>query len=283
MHRCLQVPEIISLICIEISGDKPLAITSHTSLAALAQTCKFFQDPALDELWKAQSSLKPLLRCFPADALAKDKQGRLLFYRPLERRDWSRVLFYAPRIKVLTSKINTVTRQFPAPEYDFADISVWQMLAISKPPSLKHFLPNLRSLAWHESQDATSPFIILLLAPTVTHLDFWTKTTAAESPLLLSVVPSLHELCPLLEHIQLLGQTTPTGIRIVSEMVSQWNSLRQIDIDTLNPRALLHLANMPTLEILRIWGAYQLGEVRWTGDELFPVLRQLILRNPNMT
>ncbi|KAJ6533966.1 hypothetical protein DFH09DRAFT_932442, partial [Mycena vulgaris] len=37
-------------------------------LSALARTCRAFQDPALDILWRNQESLVPLLSCIPFDA-----------------------------------------------------------------------------------------------------------------------------------------------------------------------------------------------------------------------
>ncbi|KAF7328124.1 hypothetical protein MVEN_02569400 [Mycena venus] len=71
MHRGLQILEIVELLCAELAGDLPrygFGPPACRHLAALARTCKTFQDPALDLLWSHQkNTMMNLLMCMPND------------------------------------------------------------------------------------------------------------------------------------------------------------------------------------------------------------------------
>ena len=62
MHPCLNVDEILRLLAhvLVASGAK-------TTAGALASCRKTFEEPMLDELWRTQDRLIPLLKCFPRD------------------------------------------------------------------------------------------------------------------------------------------------------------------------------------------------------------------------
>ena len=62
MHPCLSVDEILRLLAHVL-----VASGANTAAVALASCCKTFEEPMLDELWRAQDRLTPLLRCFPRD------------------------------------------------------------------------------------------------------------------------------------------------------------------------------------------------------------------------
>jgi hypothetical protein len=62
MHRCLLIPEIVCLVCLELRNEHPDA-----SLAAFAQTCLVFSEPALNALWYELYDLQPLVKCMPRD------------------------------------------------------------------------------------------------------------------------------------------------------------------------------------------------------------------------
>ena len=76
MHACLSVYEIIRIVAKELvtSGAK-------ASVVALASSCKSLEDPVLDELWRTQDRLLPLLKSFPGDVWKVEKSG---FVSPLE-------------------------------------------------------------------------------------------------------------------------------------------------------------------------------------------------------
>ena len=67
MHTCLQVDEILRLLAWELVGSEAKA-----TAVALACSCKSFEDPALDTLWKIQERLPPLLESLPRDVWGDD-------------------------------------------------------------------------------------------------------------------------------------------------------------------------------------------------------------------
>ena len=71
MHRCLLVPEILYQIFDFLLPRQ----TNASTLIALAITCKAFQHPALDILWKdLDDPLLPLVQCLPRDLWEKNDQ-----------------------------------------------------------------------------------------------------------------------------------------------------------------------------------------------------------------
>jgi hypothetical protein len=71
MHRCLDIPEIVTEIFRAVQG-----VTRQRSylktLSSLAVTKQGFSDVALDLLWESQTSLAPLVACLPADAVSRE-------------------------------------------------------------------------------------------------------------------------------------------------------------------------------------------------------------------
>ena len=65
-HRCPLIPEIVTHIFKNLLDD-----SEYSSLCQLARTTKSFTEPALDLLWRSQSSLAPLVCCLPDDAIYK--------------------------------------------------------------------------------------------------------------------------------------------------------------------------------------------------------------------
>lgn len=65
MHHCLQITEILINIFESYNGcDRNQS--KHT-LLQLALVCKMFHEPALDVLWKFQSSFSTLVKTLPPD------------------------------------------------------------------------------------------------------------------------------------------------------------------------------------------------------------------------
>lgn len=64
MHRCLQILEMVEMVCFQFD---PYPSRDVKDLASLARTCTIFQGPALDVLWKVQRTLMNLVRCMPTD------------------------------------------------------------------------------------------------------------------------------------------------------------------------------------------------------------------------
>ena len=62
MHRCLCVDEIVRLVAQELVDADEWA-----TAAALACSCKSFENPVLDTLWTIQCDFIPLLKTLPED------------------------------------------------------------------------------------------------------------------------------------------------------------------------------------------------------------------------
>ncbi|KAI6006302.1 hypothetical protein F5J12DRAFT_913258 [Pisolithus orientalis] len=77
MHACLLVPDILYLIIGFLEGDGyRSSFISYKDVARLARTCKAFKDPALDALWRTQSSLSPLVMCLPSRFWTRGNRSR---------------------------------------------------------------------------------------------------------------------------------------------------------------------------------------------------------------
>ena len=67
MHPCLSVDEILRLLARILARSE-----AKTTVVTLACCCKTFEEPMLDELWRAQERLIPLLKCFPQDVWMRE-------------------------------------------------------------------------------------------------------------------------------------------------------------------------------------------------------------------
>ncbi|EIW79913.1 hypothetical protein CONPUDRAFT_166584 [Coniophora puteana RWD-64-598 SS2] len=95
MHPCLQVAELTAHI---ISFISP----STAALTHLAQTCKAFEEPALNALYYEVHSFGNFLMCLPQDLW--EKSGRMLnFRRAMLLDDWKVLQKHARRVRVLHS------------------------------------------------------------------------------------------------------------------------------------------------------------------------------------
>ncbi|KDQ62058.1 hypothetical protein JAAARDRAFT_29959 [Jaapia argillacea MUCL 33604] len=175
MHRCLQVPEILSLIFLQVEQEPG----GKKTLAALARTCHAFHDPALDVLWYEQQDFSTLLKCMPSDLWNESRIDRhtprliLKFRRSMLPDDWARFSNHASRIRVLhlgtqflvssaTSRVIHLT---------LVDLEVFRLLSIYRP--LGVLLPNLRHLHWSYSLEETFPYIHLFPHANLSGLDIW--------------------------------------------------------------------------------------------------------------
>ncbi|KAI6003134.1 hypothetical protein EDD15DRAFT_1468670 [Pisolithus albus] len=106
MHACLRIAEILDLIIGFMVDDThepdKFCGIRHQDLARLARTCKAFKDPALDVLWRTQSSLSPLIRCLPSRLrTTKRYWGRRVVSLRKEpsHEDWFSLQRYSHRIR----------------------------------------------------------------------------------------------------------------------------------------------------------------------------------------
>ena len=67
MHRALEIPEILFIIC--SFADRPCR---KGDVLRLALTCRGFLEPALDVLWREVYNLEHFLKCFPSDVWTQE-------------------------------------------------------------------------------------------------------------------------------------------------------------------------------------------------------------------
>ncbi|KAK6978000.1 hypothetical protein R3P38DRAFT_3120393 [Favolaschia claudopus] len=153
MHRCWNVPEILGLIFENFSAETP---SGSRALSQLAVTCLDFSEPALDALWRKQTSFVPLLRCLGETWHGVEEDvplTRFVVAGIVLPEDWDRVLFYTNRIKFLDI----------APVDDNGlSLEVLELLSTSVP--VKYLMPNLQHRSW-------VPYLRLFLGPKLTSIE----------------------------------------------------------------------------------------------------------------
>ncbi|KAF8844218.1 hypothetical protein BDN67DRAFT_811638 [Paxillus ammoniavirescens] len=121
MHNALRIQEILSNIFNRVCTDQDGSEWQpnlNPSLAALARTCRAFQEPGLDALWFQLDDLTPLLKCLTQDVWVlsvtlQTSQCRtevIGIRRPLSESEWGILQGYTRRIRVIAS-INSPTGQ----------------------------------------------------------------------------------------------------------------------------------------------------------------------------
>ncbi|KAJ7135856.1 hypothetical protein C8R44DRAFT_869554 [Mycena epipterygia] len=268
MDRSLGILEIVEMICGHVrDGTRGTnRTTSHstwwTDLAALARTCKIFHHPAVDMLWRVQYDLKNLIRCMPSDAWREDLEaGVLRFLRPITREDWERPLLYAARVRFLTIS-------------HCAGSSLQFLETINFPLPQDCLFPNLRCLSWSTLKRELYSHVPVLLGPQITKISL-SLGDSVEQCKFLSYLP---ERCPELQHVSLVGYYSHIGLagRSVSPCVRRFTKIKALAVDTIDQPAFEHLAQLETLEYLRLQEAKgDISHWQYSKQPPFPTLRRL--------
>ncbi|KAJ7160612.1 hypothetical protein C8R43DRAFT_920477 [Mycena crocata] len=260
MHRCLNILEILSLICCEAGSSKK-------TLASFAMTCKSFTEPALDVIWAYQDTLANLLRCMPNGLWdMSDDQGNMSLNRAVSPSDWDRFFFYSRRVKSFRFDDRYQTRDYPTcPKF-------LETLYLCLPGST--VFPDLRTLRWCSYRDsATLPAIRMFLSPHLESLGVY----VLESPAHLSLLSIIAAQCPLLKDVEIECSEDLTEQRqTFSAFTTGLHYLETLDVPSLDEVALDHLARLPKLTSLRLENQGQINNfpASLTADEvLFPSLR----------
>ncbi|KAF8142805.1 hypothetical protein K438DRAFT_1877402 [Mycena galopus ATCC 62051] len=236
MHRSLQIPEVVALICREVAESWESEYRSRSSktlatFAALARTCKGFSStsPALDLLWMYQSSLMPLLKCMPGDVWDEDDDGSIR--RPVTPADWERPLAYSHRVRSFRYKDRDHSY---SPEF-------FDALRLCLPGP--HLFPNIEYLEWFVSDPASTSFspVRLFLGPQLTSI------LGSYEP---SRCPGLREVAISLDDEIELGGSSQNSC--LSLFVRGLGRLETLDMPYLDRAAMEHLARLPTFTSLRL-------------------------------
>ncbi|KAJ7222728.1 hypothetical protein B0H12DRAFT_1269419 [Mycena haematopus] len=245
MHWSLCIPEIVSLIFYETlsESEQSLDNLNHESartLAGLARTCKAFRDPALDLLWKSQSTVMNVLNCMPDDiweVLDDIDTEEIRLKRPVLPSDWERPLIYACRVRHFEYQ----SSHSSCPD----SAAFYEMLRMCLPP--KFLFSNIESLVWETSDAAMVPHFRLFIGPRLTSLMVSTFQSAAH----LSLLPALAMQCPLLRQVCVLTlDGLPGRCETVSFLVKQLTHLESLEVPCLDAAALDHLAKRPALDFV---------------------------------
>ncbi|KAH7910311.1 hypothetical protein BJ138DRAFT_1009053 [Hygrophoropsis aurantiaca] len=243
MHRALTISEIVHEIFSYLSepGGRYLDAAhkhsvGHTTLAALAVTCRTFVEPALAERWRKLRGLDSLISLFPRDVWETYDPNDLDFARFPSNDEWVRFESYTSRIR----EIKISRGAFKAMVNVMATLS----LKYHSNPS-QYLFPNLQTLSWHSRCKTEFPFVHLFFPPLLRclTLGFEGDDTMASRLLLL-----FNHQCPMLTQLRLSGTVSITHTPAVSR--AQLISLQCGQIDT---SALKYLANSATLKNLSVY------------------------------
>ncbi|KAJ7144146.1 hypothetical protein C8R44DRAFT_865126 [Mycena epipterygia] len=247
MHRALQIPELVDMICSQISPEEPgnSSDSGSSELATLARTSKIFQDDALNGLWRRQYTFAYILRCMPEDLWNRPVRAGhvddLNITRPIAPADWERPLFYLNRVKSLD-----LSRA-----EDLPSERLFETLSLCLPA--EHLFPNLKTLSWTYVDAPLFPYIRILLGPKITTIEINLTTTMSH----LSLIPTLALRCPHLTDVQVSYEYGPIPFygqirRSVSLFVRGLKRIRRLRVNDLDQPALEHLAALPTLTSLAL-------------------------------
>ncbi|KAJ7479595.1 hypothetical protein FB451DRAFT_1031889 [Mycena latifolia] len=228
MHRCLDVAELVDLIC---------SYSSRGSLAALARTCKTLQGSALDRLWHDQYTLRNILGCMPPGLLdSSDALQRLL--RPIVAADWRRAIKYAGRVRSL----------FILAFDDIMLGDVLPALSLSLPGNC--LFPNLRDLEWYPYEDE-SLYMRILLTPTIRDISFSCSASYNE----LSLLPALARTCTALKRLAIRMDCELDSVpkrSAMSDFLQMLRCTESLRLDIPDFAALEHIGRLSTLTDLTI-------------------------------
>jgi hypothetical protein len=75
---------MITEIFLQICNEQVLP---GATLAAMAQSCRTFEEPALSTLWHTQNSIGPIMGCLPDD-LWVEQSGAKFMVNPVDALTW---------------------------------------------------------------------------------------------------------------------------------------------------------------------------------------------------
>ncbi|KAJ7218206.1 hypothetical protein C8J57DRAFT_1395394 [Mycena rebaudengoi] len=248
MHRCLHILEIVEMICSEFEQPP----RNVHPLASFARVCKDFEGPALDVLWKNQTTVMNVVRCLPADlfdTVDLPHWGRrrvsMQLRRPVLVADWERPLFYARRVKRFTFHLVLGS---DVPE------NIFEVLNLCLPGD--HLFPNLEALYWF-SATINFPFIRLFLSPRITDIAILCLSRSH-----LSILSTLGCKYPALKHVSISfgvdimesQAVMADGILSISAFVRGLEGIESLGLHILDQETLECVGHFPTLKSLQLQG-----------------------------
>ncbi|KAJ7052010.1 hypothetical protein C8F01DRAFT_1172729 [Mycena amicta] len=247
MHRCLQIPEILLQV---VAHYQP---HDKRTLAALARTCRLFEGPAADQLWREPGSatLRYILGCFTADlfeTVTVSGKLTLRLLRPVLLSDWERPRRYCDRVRVYACGYNYQSTPFREDE-------TLSLLLIWLPDGF--LFPKLENLVLEFVLSGDQHLTLLLfrhlLSPRLKSIDFRTPT-----PLVLSVLPAITQRALTLTELRFgkmpANPYTPADHATIFSFVRSLNHIRHLTIPALDRDTFIHVARLDSLQELDVEG-----------------------------
>ncbi|KAJ7610610.1 hypothetical protein DFH06DRAFT_1374261 [Mycena polygramma] len=251
MHQKLHMEEILDLIFDhldnypDLRGLKIFGFKPEKTWAALARTCRTFQNPALNALWSVQRSLAPALSCFPDDLWDRttDSKSFLGFRRPLTLADWERPMLYWTRIRSFRiNSLDTVQISPDAIEWLDPDPASFPVVGVFLSPRLSSISLDPTCFATHSS------FLSTLSAnhPDLTNVDFRGKYRVYRGPGIIQSISASSSLRISNVNAQILERVT--GVPYLKTLdITELMSLESFPLGNgVDPR-------FPCLEELSLW------------------------------
>ncbi|EIW81627.1 hypothetical protein CONPUDRAFT_165716 [Coniophora puteana RWD-64-598 SS2] len=249
MHRALQTPEITLLIADQVSefvrskkyDDVPTAAVK-ADLLHFALACQIFRDPALNLLWCVLETVRPLLRCLPAD-LWEDNDGvfTLRNHRNLQEEDFALFREYGRKVRAIRG--DWEDGMFPNVDRD-------SLRTINDRPWSRTLLPNLKCLSTEITHEMQLPEIKMLMVPSLMEIhlmqgDYWPEGK-------LAIVSALPQYCPNLAELS-ISYYPEEQLYEFSQAIRGLNHLEELWTDFVpDLSAIQHLANLPSFKSLHV-------------------------------
>ncbi|KAF7327251.1 hypothetical protein MKEN_00302400 [Mycena kentingensis (nom. inval.)] len=240
MHHCLRIPEIVHLVVAEAYGSKE----GLKTLAALARTCRFFEGPALDEMWKrpGHKTLLYIVRTFPGGLFTIDNDFNITLIAGVREDHWERPLRYCRRIREFTFS-------------DEAQIDILRNLCLWLPEDV--LFPNLRQLHFRAAGSlgvSETNLLRQLIPPGLCSL-----RVTKPSRQILSILPfitrrirSLHSL-NFDPYSLLFDSASPSATPALSMFICCFAALQTLFLPVVDRKILRHIAKLPNLCELELW------------------------------
>ncbi|KZP11750.1 hypothetical protein FIBSPDRAFT_898746 [Athelia psychrophila] len=293
MHRCLQVEELVSLICEEVYHDnnKKDESKSIVHLRNLALTARTFLEPALNILWRSLHSLDHLFMVLPRDTWKEtepmpisrldDDDGRIRLalrtHRYLKREDLDRYRFYKQKIKELVLSDEAVCVKVANETCWTALRHAFQMFYPSE-----SYLPRPCILdygAYFDDEEAWRRYD--LVSKNLKSLKIQDRHPADVNGPILMMISTLSSRAPMLEDLNVLGITNKhLRTELLPSLVGQKNLRSFTCNNPITSEFATTLGSLPHLKKLscRLPGAsFSLSLPRHPGQRPFPSLHSISL------
>ncbi|KAJ7744107.1 hypothetical protein B0H16DRAFT_1727382 [Mycena metata] len=270
MHRALEIPELVELICAELAA---ISLPDRSrDLNSVARVNRRFSEPALDWLWKTQNGISNVLGTMGDDLWEFDPPGQpnsVRVLRDIRPEDWVRFQVYAPRIQTFSwidIRGDPTTGTWSA---------VFALLTASLLP-LDHLLPNLKVLNWAVTVGSYFPYVHLFLGPRLETISLGRLSEESH----LSFLPTLPTQCPRLAEVTVLGtRELEIHYKEISTMICSLAHLVRVSVDGLNQTAFEYLSQLPTLSLTIRLGPHFIPAHPASDTAVFTALQEIILRD----